>query len=39
MDHPVIDHRGPEFAKLGKEVLEGMRAIFRTSGPVIIYPS
>jgi alanine-glyoxylate transaminase/serine-glyoxylate transaminase/serine-pyruvate transaminase len=39
MDHPVIDHRGPEFAKLGKEVLEGMRPIFRTSGPVIIYPS
>src|SRR6202035_4887549 len=39
MDHPVIDHRGPEFAKLGKEVLEGMRAIFRTSGPVVIFPS
>jgi alanine-glyoxylate transaminase/serine-glyoxylate transaminase/serine-pyruvate transaminase len=39
MDHPVIDHRGPEFAKLGREVLEGMRAIFRTSGPVITYPS
>jgi alanine-glyoxylate transaminase / serine-glyoxylate transaminase / serine-pyruvate transaminase len=39
MDHPVIDHRGPEFAKLGKEVLEGMRAIFQTSGPVVIYPS
>jgi alanine-glyoxylate transaminase/serine-glyoxylate transaminase/serine-pyruvate transaminase len=39
MNQPVIDHRGPEFAKLGREVLEGMRAIFRTSGPVIIYPS
>ena len=39
MDHPVIDHRGPEFAKLGKEVLEGMRSIFQTSSPVIIYPS
>jgi alanine-glyoxylate transaminase / serine-glyoxylate transaminase / serine-pyruvate transaminase len=39
MDQPVIDHRGPEFAKLGREVLEGMRPIFRTSGPVIIYPS
>jgi len=39
MDHPVIDHRGPEFAKLSKEVLEGMRAIFRTRDPVIIYPS
>src|SRR6202166_3664051 len=39
MDHPVIDHRGPEFAKLGLEVLEGMRAIFQTKGPVVIFPS
>jgi alanine-glyoxylate transaminase / serine-glyoxylate transaminase / serine-pyruvate transaminase len=39
MDQPVIDHRGPEFAKLGLEVLEGMRAIFQTKSPVIIYPS
>ena len=39
MDRPVIDHRSAEFAVLGKEVLEGMRPIFKTSGPVIIYPS
>jgi alanine-glyoxylate transaminase / serine-glyoxylate transaminase / serine-pyruvate transaminase len=39
IDHPVIDHRGPEFAKLGVEVLEGMRAIFQTKSSVIIYPS
>ncbi|MCE4224069.1 alanine--glyoxylate aminotransferase family protein [Methylobacterium sp. C25] len=39
MDMPVIDHRGPEFAKLGKEVLEGCRAVFQTQGPVVIYPS
>jgi len=39
MDRPVIDHRGPEFAQLGKEVLEGLRSIFQTSGPVIIFPS
>lgn len=39
MDRPVIDHRGPEFAKLGSEVLEGLRPIFQTSGPVVIYPS
>jgi len=38
MDHPVIDHRGPEFAKLAGEVLEGLRPIFQTSGPVVIYP-
>jgi alanine-glyoxylate transaminase / serine-glyoxylate transaminase / serine-pyruvate transaminase len=39
MDNPVIDHRGREFAKLGLEVLEGMRAVFQTKSPVIIYPS
>src|SRR3954463_14872365 len=36
---PVIDHRGPDFARLGKEVLEGCRQVFRTTQPVIIYPS
>jgi len=35
---PTIDHRGPEFAKLGKEVLEGLRAVFKTRSPVVIYP-
>lgn len=39
MAAPVIDHRGPEFTKLGAEVLEGLRPIFQTSGPVVIYPS
>jgi alanine-glyoxylate transaminase/serine-glyoxylate transaminase/serine-pyruvate transaminase len=39
MDRPVIDHRGPEFAALATEVLEGLRPIFQTSGPVVIYPS
>lgn len=39
MDRPVIDHRGPEFAQLAKEVLAGLRGIFQTSGPVIIFPS
>lgn len=39
MDRPVIDHRGPEFAELGKDVLNGLRSIFRTSGPVILFPS
>ena len=38
MDRPVIDHRSAEFAALGKEVLGGMRSIFQTSSPVIIYP-
>ncbi len=39
MDRPVIDHRGPEFAQLGAEVLEGLKSIFKTAGPVVIYPS
>ena len=39
MDSPVIDHRSPEFAQLGKEVLEGTRAIFQTKGPVVMYPA
>ncbi|KAB0269790.1 pyridoxal-phosphate-dependent aminotransferase family protein [Microvirga brassicacearum] len=36
---PTIDHRGPEFAKLGCEVLSGIRTIFKTGNPVIIYPA
>lgn len=39
MDRPVIDHRGPEFAKLGLEVLEGLKSIFRTTSPVLIFPA
>jgi alanine-glyoxylate transaminase / serine-glyoxylate transaminase / serine-pyruvate transaminase len=39
MDKQVIDHRGPEFQRLGVAVLEGCKAIFKTSGPVVIYPS
>lgn len=39
MDRAVIDHRGPEFAQLGKEVLDGLRSIFQTSGPVIMFPA
>jgi alanine-glyoxylate transaminase/serine-glyoxylate transaminase/serine-pyruvate transaminase len=39
MTRPVIDHRGPEFAALGAEVLEGLKGVFKTSGPVVIYPS
>src|ERR1700694_3942224 len=39
MDRPVIDHRGPEFARLGTEVLQSLRPIFRTKGAVVIYPA
>jgi alanine-glyoxylate transaminase/serine-glyoxylate transaminase/serine-pyruvate transaminase len=39
MGKPTIDHRGPEFAELSLEVLEGLKRIFRTAGPVVVYPS
>ncbi len=37
MDTPLIDHRGPEFAKLAKRALDGIKTIFKTTNPVIIY--
>ena len=39
IDRPTIDHRGPEFGRLGREVLQGLKQIFRTEGPVVIYPA
>jgi len=39
IDMPVIDHRGPGFADLGHRVLSGIKRIFKTTQPVIIYPS
>ncbi len=36
---PTIDHRGPEFAGLGRSVLEGLQRIFQTRHPVVIYPA
>jgi len=37
MDTPIIDHRGPEFARLAKKCLEGIKTIFKTTNPVVIY--
>jgi alanine-glyoxylate transaminase/serine-glyoxylate transaminase/serine-pyruvate transaminase len=39
IDRPTIDHRGPTFGRLGLDVLDGMKQIFRTAGHVVIYPS
>src|SRR5215471_288155 len=39
MDRPIIDHRGPEFAELALEILDGLHTVFNTSGPVVIFPS
>lgn len=35
----VIDHRGPDFAKVGSQALEGLKTIFKTKGNVFIYPA
>ncbi|OYZ98003.1 MAG: serine--glyoxylate aminotransferase [Rhizobiales bacterium 17-65-6] len=37
MSYPTIDHRGPEFGALGLKILEGIKRIFKTAHPVIIY--
>jgi alanine-glyoxylate transaminase/serine-glyoxylate transaminase/serine-pyruvate transaminase len=39
IDAPTIDHRGPEFAPLALEVLQGMQRVFQTRFPVVIYPA
>jgi alanine-glyoxylate transaminase/serine-glyoxylate transaminase/serine-pyruvate transaminase len=40
IDFPTMDHRGPEFATLGKAVLAGLKRVFKTTqGEVVIYPA
>jgi len=39
IDRPTIDHRGPEFGRLGRSVLAGCQTVFGTSGPVVIFPA
>jgi alanine-glyoxylate transaminase/serine-glyoxylate transaminase/serine-pyruvate transaminase len=39
MSLPTIDHRGPEFGALGRTVLAGIRQVFKTQHPVVIYPA
>ena len=39
IDRATIDHRSQDFAALGKSVLAGLRRVFGTSGPVIVFPS
>ncbi len=36
---PTIDHRGPAFQALGRAVLAGLRTVFKTEDPVIVYPA
>ena len=39
IERPTIDHRGPEFGRLGERVLSGLREVFRTRDNVLIFPS
>jgi alanine-glyoxylate transaminase/serine-glyoxylate transaminase/serine-pyruvate transaminase len=39
MAAPTIDHRGPEFATLARQVLEGTGRLCGTSRPIALYPS
>jgi alanine-glyoxylate transaminase / serine-glyoxylate transaminase / serine-pyruvate transaminase len=39
IDRPVIDHRGPEFAKLAGPILQGLKSVFKTMDPIVIYPA
>jgi alanine-glyoxylate transaminase / serine-glyoxylate transaminase / serine-pyruvate transaminase len=39
IDRATIDHRGPEFQKLGQEVLAGLKEVFKTKSPVVIFPA
>jgi alanine-glyoxylate transaminase/serine-glyoxylate transaminase/serine-pyruvate transaminase len=39
ISNATIDHRGPRFARLAREAIEGLQRVFQTSGDVVIYPS
>lgn len=39
IDQPTIDHRGPAFRELALRLLDGLRRIFRTRDPVIVFPA
>jgi len=39
IDSPTIDHRGPDAPGLTLACLEGMKAVFKTKGAVVIFPS
>ena len=39
IDNATIDHRGPEFGRMSLEILEGLKVVFQTKRPVVIYPA
>jgi len=39
IDNATMDHRGPEFGPMTLEILEGLKTVFQTKQPVVIYPA
>ena len=39
IDNATVDHRGPEFQVMSKEVLAGLKHVFKTKSPVVIFPA
>jgi alanine-glyoxylate transaminase/serine-glyoxylate transaminase/serine-pyruvate transaminase len=39
IDSATVDHRGPEFQEMSRDVLAGLKRIFRTKSPVVIFPA
>jgi alanine-glyoxylate transaminase/serine-glyoxylate transaminase/serine-pyruvate transaminase len=39
IDYPTMDHRGPEFGRMGLEIIEGLKCVLQTQQPVVIYPA
>jgi alanine-glyoxylate transaminase / serine-glyoxylate transaminase / serine-pyruvate transaminase len=39
IDNATMDHRGPEFGRMSLEILEGLKGVFQTKQPVVIYPA
>ena len=39
IDYPTMDHRGPAFGQLGLEIIEGLKYVFQTQQPVVIFPA
>jgi alanine-glyoxylate transaminase/serine-glyoxylate transaminase/serine-pyruvate transaminase len=38
MSESIIDHRGPRFAALVHECLDGLKGIFQTTGHILLFP-
>lgn len=39
MARPTVDHRGPDFPRLTRTLLEGLGWAFQTEHPVVVYPA